>query len=510
MNSEYQAIRQLNNENILSFFREGHTLLEVSNEFSIPTDEIYGRINSLLSTTEREQIRNQKKTIKQDQLNEKISLINELFQKHHNILEIANETGIPSSRIKRILILEMLRNGETITDTAIVFKTTPANIYGLAARSLTAEERKRIKENDRNIKQRQLEHIARSVLEDHLNGSRPPDIAKKYSILMSEVKRIIRNYGLPVRSLTPDERKQIKQQHLVDSETLILEDYKKNMSMSDIAKRYLISPSDVKRIIKKVELSNKELQILTLLKSGISLEETGKQFNLSRERVRQIADKYEFNSIKERKKSKQSIALLRSATEQDISNWVKAHPGCTVEEISAIAAEFSEEVIPKEVHHLILNKSKANTWTKSKYSKDEVVTAIQQASNMLNSEKSTARSPLTRSYLDGLVRAGKLRAPSSVRIMQMFGTWSEACNAAGVQSVKAPRSSYSRNWSDSELLAQLGLFLQTSKLTSVNEFDKWCGNDPTKPGSGTLRNQIGVWSECKNLALLQLRTTWED
>jgi uncharacterized protein (DUF433 family) len=508
MNSEYQAIRHLNNENILSFFREGHTLLEVSNKFSIPTNEIYGRINSLLSITEREQIRNQKKTIKQDHLNEKISLINELFQKHHNIQAIANETGIPSSRIKRIIILEMLRNGETITDVANVFETTPENIYGLAARSLTADERKHIKENGRNIKQRQLEHIASSVFEDHLNGSRPHDIAKKYSILISEVKRIIRNYGFPVRSLTPDERKQIKQQHLVDSETSILEDHKKNMSMSDIAKRYSISPSDVKRIIKKVELFNKETQILDLLRSGISLEETGRQFNLSRERIRQIASKYDFNTIKERTKSKQSIALLRSTTEQEISNWVKSHPGCTIEEISAISNEFNEEVIPKEVHHLILNKSKTNTWTMSKFSKDEIVAALRQAADILNSENSSTRSPLTRSYFDKIVLERELRAPSSVRIMQMFGTWSEACSTAGVQSVKAFRSSYIRTWSDSELLDLLGLFLQTSKLVSTNEFDKWCGTDPTKPGSGTLRNQIGLWSECKNLALLQLRATW--
>ena len=514
MSTNSQANKRTNSENIIDYFRQGHTLLEASNEFSIPLSEIYARTRALLSSEERQEIREQLKNEKNVLLAQKAKMIFDLFENGKSIREVSIELGIPMSRIKRTLILGMLRSGQSMSEVATRFETNVEYVYGFAARSLSAQERKSLKQTELDLKLKRLDNLTNLILEDHKNNMRLTDIAKKHSVLVNDVKRIIKNFGVVKIRITPEERKKAKQQHLELFANSIFADYKNNIRIPEIASKYSVLVSDVKRLVKTCEQSDMERRIIDALRSGLTLSSAGKEFNLSRERIRQIAVKNGFNTIEERQKITQSTRSIRAATQEEIRNWVKTHPGCKVEEIAEISVDYIESNIPSDVHHLILDKNRVNSWSKSKYSNSEILEALQKAFQLLNLETNTpisnTENPLTRGFFDNLVREGKLQAPSSIRVMQIFGTWSEACSQAGVKSVKAVRDTYHRNWSDFELIDLLGEFLLTSKSASVASFDIWCGDDSSKPGSGTLRNQIGAWSECKSLALLRLRSSWTN
>ena len=116
--------------------------------------------------------------------------------------------------------------------------------------------------------------------------------------------------------------------------------------------------------------------------------------------------------------------------------------------------------------------------------------------------------PLTGPFYEKLRNENAIHGPSRPRVLQVFGTWKEACNEAGVPSVDAVRDSYELRWTDEELINQLAEFISTSESVSVESFDSWCRLDNSRASSGTLRNQIGGWSESYELGLMQLRQQW--
>ena len=62
--------------------------------------------------------------------------------------------------------------------------------------------------------------------------------------------------------------------------------------------------------------------------------------------------------------------------------------------------------------------------------------------------------------------------------------------------------------SASEASWRLLQFSMHREFPSVQRFDEWCRLDDSRASFGTLRNQIGPWSESRELALLNLRKKW--
>ena len=91
--------------------------------------------------------------------------------------------------------------------------------------------------------------------------------------------------------------------------------------------------------------------------------------------------------------------------------------------------------------------------------------------------------------------------------MQIFGSWSNACELAGVESLAPVRTSYDRIWTESDLWEYLMDFLLSSQNSnSVENYDNWAREKPgDRPSSGTLRNYLGQWNEIMSVALLNLR-----
>lgn len=126
-----------------------------------------------------------------------------------------------------------------------------------------------------------------------------------------------------------------------------------------------------------------------------------------------------------------------------------------------------------------------NTW-KQAAADDAVLAEIRRIAGL------PGGAPLTGPFYDAH------RSPQSVgsgRIIQRFGTWSEACHAAGVEVEERTRV-YRRGWSQEDLLAWARRYLEDAgPAPSYKDFQQWLRehkNDGA-PSAATMRNRLGTW-----------------
>ena len=260
----------------------------------------------------------------------------------------------------------------------------------------------------------------------------------------------------------------------------------------------------------------KSLLMIALAEDGMTLNEIALQFGLSRERARQILREIGFSIRTIRNQRVDNNKLNQELLTQTIVSWITAHPGCRVTEVS-YALSISESVVislcPQATKGLLLIvKKKRDSDAYRRYSRQQTLDALKKAFEIRNPSMSMysvgETEPLTGPFYEKLRNENAVVGPSQARIIQVFGTWKEACEEAGVPCVDAVRDVYELRWTDDELINQLAEFISTSESPNAANFETWCQQDDSRASLGTIRNQIGQWAESSELALLLLRKRW--
>ena len=141
-------------------------------------------------------------------------------------------------------------------------------------------------------------------------------------------------------------------------------------------------------------------------------------------------------------------AERRSEMTQQIARYLQDKPGVTLEELaSALNAPLTEvTAAARPVDWLILGS-------------DELVQpAVRVESEAIVASRDRARAALLASSLmtkplrhqnyTALLREGRVKGPSVARIVQLFGSWTAACNEVGVTSGEPLRTNYERTWTE--------------------------------------------------------------
>ena len=118
-------------------------------------------------------------------------------------------------------------------------------------------------------------------------------------------------------------------------------------------------------------------------------------------------------------------------------------------------------------------------------------------------EAATYAFPLTVLEYRRLIDSKSIIGPTLPIFYSRFGSWLDACAAAGVETGIAQRE-YDSAWSDSDLVRIVRQFLWESRETSwsIQNYDKWrASHESQMPSIGSLRNRLGTWSEIRVLAL---------
>lgn len=84
---------------------------------------------------------------------------------------------------------------------------------------------------------------------------------------------------------------------------------------------------------------------------------------------------------------------------------------------------------------------------------------------------------------------------SSIRLIQMFGTWTNACEQAGVRGRRAVRETYTQKWDREDCLRWVHKYLETTEKPSFSRYDEWSRIEEDAPSGGTVRLRCGKWIE---------------
>jgi hypothetical protein len=257
----------------------------------------------------------------------------------------------------------------------------------------------------------------------------------------------------------------------------------------------LTRDKDLKRLCDDLGIVNRRAQ-------GETLEDISRTMSLTRERVRQrqkkISDAYGLQNsrslIREQKQQQSEMILIRA-----VNSFLGSHPGVNMEQLAArfsVSPQKLRRSIHPGIRKFVMSPRKTGT---NSMAEMEILEALRQAA--------TYEYPLSGPGFDDLVAQDLIRCVSRVRVMQIFGTWSNACDKAGVESIAAVRPYYDRIWTENDLWEYVIDFLLTPEIgASVGSYDTWAKEKPgDRPSVGTLRNYLGPWSEVVAAAALKLR-----
>ena len=252
---------------------------------------------------------------------------------------------------------------------------------------------------------------------------------------------------------------------------------------------------------------DRDIEIVQLAQSGMTLREIAIKMGISSERVRKILKingAMSPKAVRQQEKAQAQTAIDR--VQRSLHDWIKTHMGCTIVELSlgtGVSENECKSNIPSDVDHLVLSPGAnpaANRWTTVKWTDSQVLDAIRVAAAI--------STPLSYATYDRLRIEHPIDGPSAIRVLQRFRTWNEACSKAGVEPGHLPREVYARKWTAEEMIIQLAEFMRNSSTASHEAYNAWSRTHEGAPNGQTIRNECGTWSECCQLALLELRKEW--
>ena len=198
----------------------------------------------------------------------------------------------------------------------------------------------------------------------------------------------------------------------------------------------------------------------------------------------------------------------RAAVVAEIEAWLREHPGATYTELAlgiGIHSEDARKLTPRKVRHLVSDleaEAKNRGGYQTIWTNEKILHALREAAQ--------GSVVLSGGRYAELVADGTVSGPTLPRVIQVFGSWANACALAGLEIGHTPRDEYQRLWSEEDLVALMAEFLLATDSASMETYAVWSNADPSvnRPSAGTIRNQAGQWNDVKARALRDLRRRW--
>jgi hypothetical protein len=256
-----------------------------------------------------------------------------------------------------------------------------------------------------------------------------------------------------------------------------------------------------------------EIEMLDELIAGATLAKVAAGRGITREYVRQRVLRLGHKQKDQLETNHGRLVADEEKLRTDVEGFARRHPGCTPPELSD-ALGLSIERAARECFRLDwLTLPEANQ------TEPESATArrLQTAQRSLRALKDAATfaHPVTKTDYDELRSKGFIQGPSSARMLQIFGSWRQACDDAEVESGKSSRRPGEHlKWSHTELMAiVIRYLLHPAFRGQADQYRLWKESQPENaelPSLGAISNNLRIpWNRIKAKALKRARQTWK-
>ncbi len=247
-------------------------------------------------------------------------------------------------------------------------------------------------------------------------------------------------------------------------------------------------------------------QWLALRAQGATYREIGEAYGFSHERVRQLVGQMpvgpRIEDVRRRLRAERVAGWL-SANGPVTPARLAAELQLTVRQLRTLATQVPDVAIPL---HLILAPGRPG---EAQFSDDDLIEALQEV---------WTRLPETRRHRGmSSARFARFRAhgqPSPALVINRFGTWEKACEAAGVTpgGWMRPKESYASRWSDAQMLDAVATYARDATARSLRPtyagYERFQKEHAGLPSGTTVRIRLRVlgltsWPAIVNRALRQ-------
>lgn len=325
-----------------------------------------------------------------------------------------------------------------------------------------------------------------AIAADLGRGASIADLARRWGLGQDYVRQIARNQGV-----------RLEQQRTVVDPT---RSYRPSAAAQEVLAAVGIDPDTIPGRHLVCQTRDAEMMEL-LIVSALTLDEVGQKYGLTRERVRQLQVRY--LGVSAKTFHARRAALTQAERDQRIAAYAAEHPSASGRQIADATkvslAEVRDVIGPDQIalREPSIVKGPAAV-------DDEVFFA-----EVRRIAAKPGGTPLRTTFYDAHRTAGMI---GSVRAEQRFGTWKQACHAAGVEPMPSIRKSYTRRWSDEALRDVLDRYVETAWGTwSYARFEQWLRTQDGAPSAQTVRNQLGgKWQDLLQQAIARINDAREN
>lgn len=228
---------------------------------------------------------------------------------------------------------------------------------------------------------------------------------------------------------------------------------------------------------------------------GYDLALLAREAGVSRQRVHQIVTRLSTMSpedIEAKRLARREETRIAEATKvaNTIRETAESNPDATINTLAQMCQVDSATV--REALPYLEVQRRSDEPPSESVSDEEIFATIRAVSALDGGD------PLSGPFYD--THRGD-RAVTRARLLQRFGTWGAACDAAGVSWLARETRTYSRRWNETQMLDYAWDYLNSTSSPTFLGFDSWLGTQNDAPSAQTVRNTLGTWVEIKRQAI---------
>jgi len=281
---------------------------------------------------------------------------------------------------------------------------------------------------------------------------------------------------------------------LSDRDTAIAVAIGRGVSLRAVCSIYDLDATTVRRIVEasgavmpvqdqgpQVIIAERDSEILRRAFNGEDFTVISKAHGIGRERVRQIVKEHTGLSARDLRSAR--VNARREYREHKARDLAAGNREMTAEEIGGRSG-LSVGDVEKLLGRAEAARRRPSRTITTATERDQFLADIRRVAAL------PGGTPLSGPFYDR--HRGEAR--SSQRIIQVFGTWRAACDAAEVVPVDPIRSEYKQRWDREDCLRWVVRYADSVEKATYLGLEAWLKSQEGAPSAGTVRLRCGSWN----------------